>query len=260
MSFLSSMKAIQQDALDRGGSYVHYSQCLEPTSTLINMLPYTSGGICQALSAKWIAEHANDSSLWNWLFAEGTTHVKQAAIANLMINFTESVVRTASDIEHNQGNRATRKKIAFRIGNKSLRKANTGGQFYQDFVTDKYLGLYGLKRRTICQPSVVGSMQNQIPMGTGLSAGYLLGSYLNEDWLASKGGGSYVLISIMGSGGGHAMAAYVGNDIAFFDPNYGEFWFPTHQQFYEFFMAFWRSSGYYQDFNRFYLLPYAKGV
>lgn len=259
MSFLSSMKAIQGDALKKGGSYVHYSQCLEPTNTLIKLLPYTSNGICQALSAKWIAEHANGGSLWNWLFTEGTTNVKQAAIANLMINFTESVVRTASDIEPSQGNHAKRQKTAFRIGNKSLRKANTGGQFYQDFVTDKYLGLYGLKRRAICQPGVVGGMQNRIPMGTGLSAGHRLGSYLNEDWLASKGSGSYVLISIMGNGG-HAMAAYIGNDISFFDPNYGEFWFPTHLQFFDFFMGFWRSSGYYQDFDSFYLMPYAKGL
>ena len=102
-------------------------------------------------------------------------------------------------------------------------------------------------------------MQNRIAMGSGINAGHLLGSYLNEDWLASKGSGSYVLISIMGNGG-HAMAAYIGNDIAFFDPNYGEFWFPTHLQFFQFFMNFWRSSGYYQDFDKFYLMPYAKGL
>ena len=51
--------------------------------------------------------------MWNWLFTEGATNVKQVAIANLMINFSESVVRTASDIKPSQGNHSMRQKIAF---------------------------------------------------------------------------------------------------------------------------------------------------
>lgn len=241
MSFMGVMKSIQADALNNGGSYVHYSQCIEPTATLINMLPYTKDGICQALSAKWIAEHANGRSLWNWLCTPGTTNVKQGAVANLMINFTESVQRTG------------------KLSNPTTRNKNTHGQFYQDFVTDKYLGLYGLVRRKIVQDSVIGSMKNQLSVGGGLNAGRRLARRLNESRMVSKGSGSYVLISIMGNGG-HAMAAFIGEDIAFFDPNFGEFWFPSHQQFYKFFLKFWRDSGYYKDFPNYYLMPYAKGV
>ena len=62
MTIQTTMKWMQAECLNRKGAYVHYSQCVEPTATLIKMLPYTSNGICQALAAKWIAQHANDDS------------------------------------------------------------------------------------------------------------------------------------------------------------------------------------------------------
>lgn len=65
MTIQTDMKWMQAECLKRKGAYVVYSQCVEPTATLVTILPYTSNGICQALSAKWIAQHANDDSLWN---------------------------------------------------------------------------------------------------------------------------------------------------------------------------------------------------
>ena len=236
MSIRDTITFLQQECTRRKGAYVFYSQCLEPTNTLINMLPYTRNGICQALSAKWIAEHANDSSLWYWLFASGTTNVKQASFANLMVNFTESVQRTGA------------------VSNPTTRDYS-GGDFYQDHVTDKYLSLYKVKRRGAANAGFMGSMSNQLPVG---SWGTNLANRFQESWLNARGG-SYILISIMGNGG-HAMAAYVGKDIAFFDPNFGEYWMPDTNKFYSWFQQFWWKSGYHQQFDKFYLLPYAKGV
>lgn len=259
MSFLGVMRRVQQEAQKQGGSFVHYSQSLEPTNTLISSLPYTEDGICQALSAKWVAEHANGGSLWNWLFVPGTTWIKLANIANLMINFVESTVRTASDVDESKGNHRRRQKIARGLSNPTTRKANTGGQFYQDFVTDKYLMLYAkLIRRKIVQPGITGSMKKQVRVGSGASAGYRLADALSEKKMVSRGG-SYVIISIMGDGG-HAMAAFIGSDISFFDPNFGEFWFPNHAKFKAWFIQFWKISGYGDDFDKFYLMPYAKGI
>lgn len=238
MSIQAIMKNMQSDCTRRNGAYVPYSQCVEPTNTLINMLPYTSDGICQALAAKWIAEHANGGSLWNWLFAPGSTNIKQAAIANLMINFSESTVRKG------------------KVANRSLKGKSTGGDVYQDFVTDKYLGLYGVMRRQATSGAFMGSMNNPINVG---AQGHALASRFQESWLCAKGG-SYILISILGDDGGHAMAAYVGQDIAFFDPNFGEFWFPSINEFFPWFLTFWRTSGYDKDFDEFYLLPYAMKV
>lgn len=251
-----SIAQIQKRAVSNKGSYVHYSQSEEPTSTLISMLPYTEDGICQALSAKWIAEHANGGSLWNWLFKPGSKTPDPGKIANLMINFTESIVRTGGDIDHSQGNRKVRSGIASRLSNKTTRSKNTGGQYYQDFVTEKYLGLYGVARRNIVQACYTGSMGKRIKHGLGPKTAQVLGATLQQKYMNTKGG-AYVLISVLGDGG-HAMAAYVGQDIAFFDPNFGEFWFPSHLDFYRFFLDFWKLSGYISDFDSFYLLPYAK--
>lgn len=257
---MSAIKNIQARCRKNQGAYVHYSQSEEPTRTLINMLPYTSNGICQALSAKWIAEHANEGSLWNWLFAEGTTNVKQAAIANLMINFTESVVRTASNVPLALGNHRARQGVARRLANPTTRNKNTSGDYYQDFVTDKYLGLYGMKRRGIARAGYMGSMSNRINYGLGPRTGQILAATLQPKYLNTTANpGAYVLISVLGNGG-HAMAAYVGTDVSFFDPNFGEFWFPKTLNFYNFFQDFWSLSGYDTAFDSFYLLSYGKKV
>jgi hypothetical protein len=252
---------LQSKCLKLGGAYVYYSQSEEPTNTLINMLPYTEDGICQALSAKWIAEHANDGSLWNWLMVPGTKNIKQSAIANLMINFTESVVSGASSLDHNLGNRRARKKIANRLANPTTKKANTGNLGYQDFVTTKYLGLYGMRRRTLPAAALCGPAMKSFKFGLGPKVGQMLGLALSPTNLNTKGAdGSYVLISIMGDGG-HALAAFVGrDDVAFFDPNFGEFWFPKRADFRTFLDYFWQRTGYSQDYESFYLLGYAKGV
>lgn len=255
-----SIKQIQAAATANKGSYVHYSQCEEPTSTLIEMLPYTSDGICQALAAKWIAEHGNDGSLWTWLFKSGTTTPDSGRIANLMINFTESTVRTGKDVEARGWRRLpwVRNRVAKRLANPTTKSADTKGDYYQDFVTDKYLGLYGMKRRGIMQACYSGSMARRIQHGYGPKTGQNLAATLQPKYLNAKGG-SYVLISVLGNGG-HAMAAFVGEDVAFFDPNFGEFWFPTTADFRKFFVRFWELSGYDEDFNSFYLLPYAKAA
>jgi hypothetical protein len=258
MSFMQDMRTLQNSALAKGGAYVHYSQCLEPTATLISMLPYTEDGICQALSAKWIAEHANDSSLWSWIFAPGSTNVKQSAVANLMINFTESIVRKRSDIPRNLGNRRQRGLAAARLANPTTRSLKSPDLYYQDLVTTKYLGLYGLKRRGITQAKIVGSFGQQRGGANGTKTGLNLAAALHPHALCTHGG-AYVLISIMGNGG-HAMAAYVGStDVAFFDPNFGEFWFPDQASFRAWFAEFWKTSGYSREFDSFYLLTYAKG-
>ena len=59
-----------------------------------------------------------------------------------------------------------------------------------------------------------------------------------------NGTGSYRTIGIWGPGGAHAMAAWVGQDVAFFDPNFGEFWFEKSGDFINWFPHFWRRSMY----------------
>lgn len=226
-----------------GGGYVPFSQSLPPTSTMISALPYTKNGICQALAAKWIVEHANGGSLWNWIFQRGTTRIETGAIGNLMINFAESVATSGP------------------LANPTTRGKATGNLMYQDFVTDHYMRLYKLKRRTIIQDGIAGSAGATLAYGYGTKTGIQLARRCSPKYMVTaRTDGAYVLISILGKGGGHAMAAFVGSDIAFFDPNFGEFYLPDGKKFEGFFKDFWRSSGYQSQFDSFYLLSYAKAI
>ena len=132
---------------------------------------------------------------------------------------------------------------------------------YQDYVTERYLGFYGVKRRQMVLKAFMGT-QHQL-IGTG-SDGYCLAHRLQESFLNAKGG-SYVLIVIKGTHNnqpvGHAMSAFVGSgDIAFFDPNFGEFWFPNQVNFRTWFKQYWATSEYKNIFRNFYLLPYGKAM
>ena len=48
--------------------------------------------------------------------------------------------------------------------------------------------------------------------------------------------------------------------IAFFDPNFGEFYFPKKSDSVDWFHRFWHYSGYVKQFSGFYLLCYAKAI
>ena len=231
---------VRQTAIAAGGSYIPYSQMLEPTNTMIKMLPATEDGICQALCAKWIAEHANDSSLWTWLFTPGTTNVQFGKIANLMVNFNETVTTNKNSAAFNTS--VTRSK-----GQEKL--------IWQDVVTEKYLALYGVIRRGMAR----AKMNSRWSMKKGSGLGFEIGKDLNPAlW---NGQNFYVLISILGKGGGHALCAFIGaTDIAFFDPNFGEFYFTDRGKFMNFIKKFWEKSGYGKDFNSYYLLDFGKRV
>jgi len=241
MTMQAFVAKVRKTATSAGGGYFPYSQCLEPTATLIKTLPGTAGGICQALAAKWIAEHANDGSLWNWLCTPGTSNVQQGKIANLMINFNESITT-------NRGSGAFNSTVS--------RSGSQGGMAWQDVVTEKYLAQYGVIRRGMAQAKMNSS--RSMNSGTGVGLGSSLARKLDPAlW---NGQGFYILISIMGNGG-HALAAYVGrDDVAFFDPNFGDFYFDSRAKFKSFMRKFWEASGYVNDFNSYYLLDFGKKV
>ena len=243
MSYRDAMDILQLSCMGHQGGYVAYSQCEPRTQYVIKRNPATAGGICQALAAKWIVQHANDDSLWNWLFHRGTRTPNISAIINLAHNFCDGVIRNGP------------------MANPTTRFRYPLGMTYQDFVTEKYMALYGVKRRAMVMKSYIGNQHHLI--GTG-NNGYCLAHRLDESWLNSKGG-SYVLIVIKGHHNnrhvGHAMSAFVGSeDIAFFDPNFGEFWFPNKTAFKQWFTLYWSITEYNRIFNGFYFLPYGKAI
>jgi hypothetical protein len=60
------------------------------------------------------------------------------------------------------------------------------------------------------------------------------------------------------------MAAWVAEDVAFFDPNYGEFWFERPATFVNWFTTFWHKSLYGNPklglSDGYWLIDYAKSV
>jgi YopT peptidase len=182
-----------------------FSQALEPVNSMIGKHAVSRDGICQAMSQKWIVLHAHGSSLFNWVYQDDGT-IDAAAISNLSINQIETETRLKGQ----------------------------SGKTDQDWASEKYLFSHGIMRRSGIIPQVnsgyVQSVRSLISgdKSTGDIFGQLANALVNSSKLIT---GYYMMIGIQGSGGGHCMAAYVGEDICFFDPNFGEFWFPKRQDF-----------------------------
>lgn len=237
MSVEAMIKSIRDNAVTNKGGYVPYSQCVQPTKALIESMPQTKGGICRALACRWIAEHARGGSLWDVLFAPGTTYVKQAVIANTMINFIEGVESSG------------------KLRNPTVQNPQnlTGGN-YQDLVMDKYFALKGLIRRNICRDIITGYQTRT----AGLNVAQSIVNRMTPQYLNTKSG-CYIHLYI-GGNGAHSCAAWVGQDVAFFDPNFGEFYFSKHSDFEKFFLYMWSRSGYISSFNSFQLDAFAKKI
>ena len=189
-----------------------FSQCVEPVHSIIGKHANSRDGICQAMSQRWIVMHAAGGSLFNWM-CDASGKVKPAAIVNLSVNQVET---------------ETREMYA--------------GRTDQDWVSEKYLYANGIIRRTGVLAAAVTPTQSVFvrDITAGTKAGgnifqQLANGLVNSSTLVT---GYYVMIGIHGKGGGHCMAAYVGQDIAFFDPNFGEYWFPDRRNF----VAWFRDS------------------
>ncbi len=217
---------VRQAATRAGGAYIPYSQCLQPTASLIRNLPAHAGGIGQALCARWIAEHANERSMWNWLCTPGTMDVRPGIVASLMIDFA--------------------------AGREAGSAPQGCGLPFQD-AAERYLARHGLVRSRFAP----ASMARLNRFGSGAALGARLARDLDPDlW----GGRSvYVLVSLVGPGGGHALAAHLGGqEICLFDPNFGEFDFGSRRSCKDFLRDFWRASGYRDEFDGCALLDFRR--
>ena len=72
----SGVNLVQSAAKDFSGECTRkFSQCTDPVSRIINMLPSTSDGICLMLAASWIGNLANGKSLWDTVYFGGKFNV-----------------------------------------------------------------------------------------------------------------------------------------------------------------------------------------
>ena len=228
---------VQRSAAAYGGHCTYaFTQCSPPVSTFIGQDSSTSGGVCESLSAHWIYYHANDDSLWNWLMVGGQVslsrlqyHVMQLQSAGILSGdqhaTTEAWLRTKNILRRQSSYVASAGRPHRQLG---------------------YLATRG------------GSAAASHDGSTSLfSAGALAAAIVRDD---TRGAGSYKKPGLYGKAGDHAMALFVAQDVVFFDPNFGEFWFADKHAFTRWFTgSFWTNSLYNVGLSgRFDLLPYAK--
>lgn len=226
-----------QRSVQRYGGHCTYpfTQCKPPVSTWTARDSSTAIGVCESMSAHWIYYHANDDSLWNWLCPGG-----QISLAKLQYHIMQ------------------------------LQSAGVLGAD-QDAITEAWLRSHGILRRmnsyVVTESRQIGGTYLPFVTATGESMGQGgTTRLLNCNDLArailldnTGGAGSYKKLGLQGSAGGHTMALWVAQDVVFFDPNFGEFWFESRAAFFNWFTrSFWLKSLYNVGLSgTFDLLPYS---
>ncbi len=248
--FLSPViNSVRSSAKKHNGSCTwEFSQIKDPVASIIGKDRITEDGICEMLSAKWIECHAHDSALPNWLEGSGKA-IDPSKIRQLMQLFI----------------------IGSTFGQNQI-LGNVGGAVDQTAATTNWLRAKGVIQRKSIKPitfmggqkmNVANSTEGNRAAGTSKS-GHAAAMASAIAMSMNTGSGSYRTIGIWGPHGGHAMAAWVGKDVAFFDPNYGEFWFENRSDFIRWWPKFFSKACYNLPrvglFDRYQINEYAKKV
>jgi hypothetical protein len=211
-----------------------YDSCLAhggvPIMPFAQGLPYVRGawkqeyvgtGICQALVNYWLADHASGSSLWTRLYDGGKFQ-------------PEAIL----DIGRQQG----------LFGQPD--GLGTSGKILQKLRSEAWLERRGL--RMITQQPYTGGDRGDL-------RGWRIGYDIANKGMANKPGGCYRMISFTSGTISHVVCAWVQRDVAFFDPNYGEFWFESREKFVPWFQTFWDTDT-YDNFDGFEIRDLAEKV
>ncbi|MDA3962969.1 MAG: YopT-type cysteine protease domain-containing protein [Planctomycetota bacterium] len=169
------------------------------------------GGACYSIAAFWIVFHATQGS--NHPFTQNRSVwdylFKQGG---LQLNAAMNIV-----VEHRESSRI-------------------GQTQYFDATLKKF--------NIIRRKEIVAGTNMEVAGSAGhLAAGAHRGNAI-ANAIIEKGEGYRTISLRRATGGGHAAAAWVGTDVCFMDPNFGEFWFPSHAQFRAWFASFWAISNY----------------
>ena len=224
------IKRVRNSAGQNGGQCTwEFSQMVGTVSSIIGTHAGSKDGICEMLSAKWLECHAKEGHLANWIKGSGSD-IDPSKVRNLMQLFII-------------GSEMNRQAI---VGN-----AVAGGTVDQTNATARWLEAKGIRHRKSIKPvqflngpsvsTPVGSTGSRGGGARGLHSANIGSAIAN---IVNTGTGSYRMIGIYGPGGAHAMAAWVGADVAFFDPNFGEFWFENRRDFIAWFPTFFSKACY----------------
>ena len=187
-----------------------FSQVVGPVRNLINSHPEARGDICGMLSAKWLEQHAKGGSLIDWMSGREPYEIE-------------------SFVDHN----------------KVRQLMQLSGSSKQNSATENWLRSNGvIKRRDLMRGMTLldGERFHQPRLASSHPGRPGFAAAIARDIIQSKG--CYKIIGINGPQSTHAIAAWSDDDVSFFDPNFGEYWFAQPQDFVSWLPFFWYSAGY----------------
>ena len=188
------------------------------------------GGVCKALCIYWMSAHAADQDFWSWLFSNNGR--MNAHNAGLVCDMQGAYLGDA-------GNAGT------------VLPMNRLVESKHHFMK-RELDRAGLvERKTVFGNSRSITHQNFAGL-TARARGRELAEILAPEY--RMGEAMYKQLSFWGRGGAHATALWVAQDVMFFDPNFGEFYFEHARDFRDWFTIFWDKSGYAPMFQNNYTI------
>ncbi len=202
---------------------------VEGVGNIMRAIPETNDGICKSLCMNWVAHHANDTP---------TTFAAAAKAMGRQGNLRSGGNYSGVAMALNQ--------LAY---GKALDKARSWAEAgrIKDAFTDEFLRKHGILRQMKISNPALNLTSPGMKVGRATRAvntafawrlaRAIVGNHSARYW-------SYKIISLHGSAGGHAVAAFVGADAMFFDPNYGIFYFEKAADFLKWFGA---PGGYYWE-------------
>lgn len=212
-----------------------FSQLTEPVAGILAGHPDTLvTGLCEMLSARWIERHANGSSLVSWLSsANGSidrSKVRQLMQLTIIGNNMKSGMIAEQDVGSVRQLDAT-----------VLWLQHHGIEPCRVMTLD---GAGGVRRTTV---DTRYGERNERTRRT--FAGEIAVSIQKDLCTCSN---NYALMGVYGhthDTKAHTMAAWVGQDVCLFDPNFGEFYFHDRQSFINWFPTFFRRATYVKRIN-----------
>ncbi|MDP8051238.1 YopT-type cysteine protease domain-containing protein [Pasteurella atlantica] len=177
----------------------------------------TQNGVCEAVCASWITKKVNEQSLWEDIYDQP----KDGKNGKLNKKYFEVIKQLQTEFINN-GNTATQQ---FTLMESWLSEQGVTAKERQ----------FGSQRR---KDQVEGSLSDKN-----------LNAFTQAILDTGKENSAIKKISISLKDGAHTVSAAIqGENVVFFDPNFGELSFPSREKFDHWFKnAFWQQSGYAGD-------------
>lgn len=193
-------------------------------------------GVCAALSAYWIREHAYGKSLAETMRGGKlpSVHGPRNEVKMTSHKINTDMFKEIRDlhIEASQGNMQEQKLTRWLA------------KYHINRTTSNFVRFKGNDSKTGHRLIRGGKSEQRFVNSSNSNIANFLDDFMTNG--IKKITNSYAYLSFGGTAmmmdAGHATDAWIGTDATFFDPNSGEYWFPNRSSFYNFFAAYYEQE------------------